>query len=431
FYHDHTHFLTLKRWWMGMAGFFILEDDVEGALPLPRGRYELPLMITDRSFDSNNQLVEPFGNPVVVNGRQVTGIPPVDDVVGATTLVNGVVNPHLEVEARRYRLRVLNAAVYRPYALRLNGGGTLTQIGTESGLQPVPTEMPNYFLGPAQRVELVADFTGLAGKKVLLESVNTLPPSSLATAPAIAPLLQFRVKEPTGPDPTSVPDELRPLPYWVGELDPFRIDRVWIFSYGSDGKATAWTINGFAYDHSRIDGRPELGSTETWALINATPQRTSHYIHLHDVDWYLVSRNGRPAPPDEIGVKETFRIDPGEVAVVGTKFTDFVGPYMLHCHMVNHEDHGMMARWDVTDRGRGDLRAYRGEVTRARMNGHGVDVRTPGLTPFARACALDVLRQISERPGQAADVRAASEAGYATGTSPVVGTPTMYCDVPR
>src|SRR5581483_222214 len=114
----------------------------------------------------------------------------------------GVPQPYVQVEARRYRLRILNGSVERPYDLTLSGGGALIQIGNESGLLRSPAQSSSYPLGPAQRLDLIADFTGLEGRNIVLQSVNNQSSTTLATAPASAQLLQFQVVAPTSTDTT-------------------------------------------------------------------------------------------------------------------------------------------------------------------------------------------------------------------------------------
>ena len=157
-------------------------------------------------------------------------------------------------------------------------------------------------------------------------------------------------------DGSRVPNALRALPGWATKLraaGPLQApDRVFAFGLGADltGR-TVWTINGRPYDMERIDATPELGSVETWLLVNT--YTTSHVVHLHDVDWVVVGRNGAAPEAQELGLKETFRLDPGEAVLVGAKFTDHLGPYMIHCHMLNHEDDAMMTTFEVVAPGQG------------------------------------------------------------------------------
>lgn len=350
-YHDHSHFRTAHNTWRGLAGMVIVDDAFERKLQLPAGKYELPLLITDRSFDKNNQLTDPFP-PYDENSGPSTAVPN-DDIFGDTFLVNGVPQPYVVVEPRRYRLRVLNASVFRVYNLALSDGSELTQIGSDGGLLPKAATVRAVMLGPGERADIVIDFGKHAGRKLRLASVpraeSSLTPRS---EPATAELMEFRVRRGQVADHSEVPHKLRPLPAWVDELSD-QPDRVWAFGMGVDPQGrTAWTINGQAFDHHRVDARPKVGSTETWMLVNTS--QTSHYVHIHDVAWYVISRNGAAPGPAESGLKDTFRVDPGEVVVIGTKFTDFVGTFLIHCHMLQHEDHGMMTAYEVVGAGQGD-----------------------------------------------------------------------------
>ena len=345
-YHDHSHHRTSFNSWMGLAGFYILDDEVEAALPLPRGAYELPLFITDRSFDADNQL----------DLRLFANTSPLREVAGTTYLVNGAPTPFADVEPRRYRLRLHNGSGFRLLNLSLLAGAAavpLAQIGTESGLLPAAVERTTILLGPAERADVIVDFAAFAGQSLVLDSVAR--PSGLPADPAAAPggLLQFRVGTAvTEPDAGPVPATLRSLPAWAGDA-PAVPDRVWAFGRGVDPATgqQVHTVNGRPFDHARIDAQVELGSVETWLLLNTTPQ--THYIHIHDVDWLVLQRNGQAPPAYEAGLKETFRLDPGEFVMVAAKFTDHLGDYMIHCHMLDHEDGGMMTAWQVVARGAG------------------------------------------------------------------------------
>ena len=344
-YHDHSHFRTGRNTWMGLMGLFLVDDpDEDARLGLPVGDDDIPLVICDRRFDDQNQLVEPFTAPHREDAGPTetvgAGWPPGDEIAGDVYLVNGVVEPYLDVEARRYRFRILNASNFRVYNLMLDTGASMVQIGTESGLLPAPVDRTSVALGPGERVEVVVDFTRYAGQDVHLVATD-------------ATLMRFRVGG-AASGAGAPPAELRALPQWVNDLSHVP-DRTWVFSLGADtGGRPAWTINGQAFDHCRVDARPELDSTETWLFVNAGPTAMTHYVHIHDVDWFVLSRNGVVPEPAEAGLKETFRLDPGESLLVGTKFTDYLGRFMIHCHMLEHEDHGMMATFEVVPPGQGD-----------------------------------------------------------------------------
>lgn len=358
-YHDHTHHVTGRNVWMGLAGMFIVEHPDEEALGLPSGEHDVPLMITDRAFDDDNQLVtDGFTAHERHDAHALDtvggGWPPFDEVTGDVHLVNGAARPHFDVEGRRYRLRILNASNFRPYNLSLSTGEAMVQVATEGGLLPEPVAREAIHIGPAERAEVVIDFSGREGERIVLASTPADDAGLLgATGAASAELMEFRVG-PDAPDDSTVPDVLRPLPDWLDEAAESP-DRVWTFGLNPDEHGhSSWTINGRSFSHGRVDARVEIDSVETWKLVNTSPPGFSHYIHLHHTDWVLLSRNGNDPEPWEAGPKETFRLDPGDEIVIAARFSDHLGPYMLHCHMLEHEDHGMMANFEVVPAGEGD-----------------------------------------------------------------------------
>ena len=311
FYHDHVMDVTARNLWMGMAGLFILDDPADPQT-LPSGAYDVPLAIMDRAFDSNNQLIYQFSP---------------GGVVGDTILVNGVVQPYFEVADRKYRFRILNAANFSQYDLELSTGQTMLQIGTESGLLPAPVPRQRILLGPAERADVVIDFAGQLGQNIVL--------NNLAGGGSTAQIIQFRVTR-DETDGSTVPPALRSLPVMGTPV----LTRT--FEYGrTEGH---WTINGLRYDPNRIDAYPVLGSTEKWILRNL--DQSPHVFHLHDVDQVLVSRNGNPPSPYEL-FKESWNISGGQTIEVLIKFSDNLGKYVSHCHLVEHEDDGMMMQFEV------------------------------------------------------------------------------------
>ncbi len=228
-------------------------------------------------------------------------------------------------------------------------------------------------MGPAERCDLVVDFSKFAGQRVVLSSVPQESGAPLAgvLAPAAAAdeeILEFRVKPKLKRHKPArkLPAKLRSLPEWTSRLSTTP-DRTFVFGQAVAGAGgTIWTINGETYDDTRVVAKPELGSMETWMLVNVSQQ--SHYIHLHAVDWKVVSRNGGVPAPDEDVLKETFRLDPGETIAVGTRFTDHLGRFLIHCHMLSHEDHAMMTTFEIVAPGLG--RPFRAAVRRRRRRGH-------------------------------------------------------------
>ena len=364
-YHDHRMDKTTRNNWMGLQGMFIVDDPRERRLDLPTGDKDVPLMLSDRSFTKRNQLGRLL-TPTMhhgdhggghgghgddhgdhsesdAGGMRFTGphAPPNDANVGTRILVNGRFAPHLRVEAGRYRLRLLNSSAFSAYNLTLSDGRPLIQLGTGDGLLPRPVVRQSILLGPAQRADVIVDFTGEAGQNVVLQTVPRTD-SETGTGSRIGQLMQFRVRGKSR-EVTSIPDRL-PTPELVEA--PTEISKTWEFSLeGDEESGTFWAINGKAFDDARIDHRVKLGSTEAWLLRNTS--EVTHYVHLHQEQWRTVSRNGERPPPWERGLEDTWKLDPGEEVVVAARFTDYTGPFMIHCHMLDHEDHGMMANFKI------------------------------------------------------------------------------------
>jgi len=333
-YHDHRLDRTARNVWHGLAGMWILDDDLEAGLPLPDGERDLPLMIVDRSFDRHNQLTDPFADLR----------PPADGISARSILVNGAYMPHHHVGAQRYRLRILNASQFRSYNLYLSNRAPLIQIGTDSGLMPMPVRRNEVLIGPAERVELVVDFAPFAGEKVELRSgPRHGARHPLGTHCYSGALMQFRVGSRRGPDRTRVPRRLRPLPKWTRHVS-HKPDHTWTISIGGLFK-TVWEINGRRFNPARADAHPKLDSTVTWEIVNRT--NVAHMMHVHMTDWYLLARNGEPPPPWEDCLKETFFVFPNERILLAGHFADYTGKFVIHCHMLDHEDHGLMTQFEV------------------------------------------------------------------------------------
>jgi len=333
-YHDHRLDRTSLHTWKGLAGMWIVEDAFDESLPLPRGERDLPLMIAERTFDLHNQLVDPF-----------TSLrPPADGIVGHSVLVNGAHMPHHRVRACRHRLRILNVSPFRSYNLHLSNGAPMVQVGTDSGLMPAPVRRTEILLGPAERAEVIVDFSTARGQAVELRSSKRHrgrnSPGSHGYAGA---LMQFRVDGGRVADRTRVPRRLRPLPAWTRRAKR-RPDHRWEITIGGLFKTT-WLLNGRTFNPARADAFPKLGSVVTWEIHNRTS--VAHVMHLHQTDWYLLERGGRRPPPWEDCLKDTFFVYPGERILVAGHLTDHKGKFVLHCHMLDHEDHGLMGQFQV------------------------------------------------------------------------------------
>jgi FtsP/CotA-like multicopper oxidase with cupredoxin domain len=332
-YHDHRLDKTALHSWRGLAGMWIVDDELDSSLPLPSGERDIPLMIADRSFDSHNQLTDPF-----VGLR-----PPADGILGRSVLVNGAFMPQHRVGARRYRLRLLNVSQFRAYNLFLSNRAPLVQIASDSGLMPRPVRRGEVLIGPAERVEVIVDFAAAAGESVELRSAPNRAHRGAGSRTYIGALMQFRVGAERLPDRTRIPRKLRPLPAWTRRAKPTP-DRTWTIEIGGLFKTT-WLINGRTFNPARADAFPVLGTTETWQVHNRTD--VAHMIHIHHNDWYLLARDGKPPPPWEDCLKETFFVYPRERILLAGHFADHTGKFVIHCHMFDHEDHGLMSQFEV------------------------------------------------------------------------------------
>jgi FtsP/CotA-like multicopper oxidase with cupredoxin domain len=330
FYHDHRMDRTARNNWLGLQGMFLTTDPREARMGLPHGRYDIPLAVTERSFRRHNRLTNPFKDMAGMAGM---GGGPGSETLGDRVLVNGRFAPYHQVRPGRYRLQILNSSLFSSYDFALSNGRPLVQIGTGSGLLPHPVVRQDIVLGPAQRADVVVDFRRFKDRNVVLQSV--LPTGGSTTGIG---LMQFRVRGKPAPR-SRVPNTLARIQHYSV---PKRISKTWRFGLDAHDH---WTINGKRFNPERVDARVRLGSVQRWKLVNTSG--FTHYIHLHEELWRTLQRDGRKPPPWERGYEDTWRLDAGESVVVAARFTDFTGKFMIHCHMLDHEDDGMMATWRV------------------------------------------------------------------------------------
>ncbi|MFK4085381.1 multicopper oxidase family protein [Kribbella sp. NPDC020789] len=336
-YHDHRMDFTAPAIWRGLAGLHIIRDDDEEALGLPAGSRELPLLITDRAFDSAGGLVYPSLDPDLRNQPGVRE-PYLAGVLGDVILVNGAPWPVHEADAARYRLRVLNASNARHYELEaVTDDGRrldLVQVGADQGLLAVPVAHATVPIAPAERYDLIIDLTDVpVGGRVRLRN-------RLGSGPA-RDVMAFRVVR-KAPDPSRIPSVLsRDLPSW-SRRDAVRV-RDFGFRAGRMHGGHGWLIGGQPFDPARTDVTTRLGDIEVWRLI----ADVHHPIHLHLVGFQVLSRGGKAPRAHDAGLKDTVSLSPGESAEIITRFDGYRGRYLFHCHNAEHEDMGMMANLEI------------------------------------------------------------------------------------
>ncbi|WP_312923558.1 multicopper oxidase family protein [Thermocatellispora tengchongensis] len=331
-YHDHRMDFTAPQVWRGLAGFVLVRDDEDDALPLPKGERDLPLMICDRAFEEDGSFRYPSKD------RSLLVRAGIDDdymegVEGDVILVNGAPWPVHEVAAVRYRLRLLNASNARRYQLELTPGGTFVQVGSDAGLLAAPVRHQRIVIAPGERFDMVVDFSAYAvGTEVTM--VNTLGEG------AARDVMRFRVTR-KEKDDSAVPARLSRLE--PAERAGAVATRVFDFRRTGHGSGAAWTVNGRRYRPGVPLARPRMGTTEVWRFTSDF----HHPVHVHLAHFRVLSRGGKAPAATDAGWKDTVDVRPYEVVEVLVRFTGYRGLYMMHCHNLEHEDMAMMADFEI------------------------------------------------------------------------------------
>lgn len=328
-YHDHAMGATGHNVYMGLAGFYIVADEEERALPFPKGRYDIPLMLCTRQFNDDGSFrYNPHGHA----GAE-----------GDVILVNGAAWPALQVERRRYRFRILNASNATTFTLALSPPLPFLQIATDGGLMARSAEVRSIPLAMAERVEVVIDFSAHAeGNSVFLRNSERQGP--------LGEVMRFDI---TGP-PVS---DLLELPHDLSVIEPLTAEaavRTRTFTFGPRAELKFhhpplyWAINGERFDPEHAQANPRLGDVEIWRFVyEKSLWKQTHPPHIHLVNFQILDRNGRAPRPHERGWKDTLRLDSGDDVRVIARFDGYRGRYLMHCHNLEHEDYDMMMRFDV------------------------------------------------------------------------------------
>ncbi len=353
-YHPHLHENTNKHVSLGIAGLIIVRDDEEANLDLPRtyGLDDFPLVIQTKDFDVNKQIVVPSNS---------------DDVV----MVNATIDPYLNVPAQVVRFRLLNGSSQRVLKIGLSENRPFYQIGSDGGLFNKPVILNRLRMAPGERAEILIDFSGMEDQSVQLMSYASELQNGTygATNPGMGPMLSlngydpnplngnnfevlnFEVVAPTMNSVISVPETLAEvIPIPETSADIFRTLYFTPESMGPNQLNGNFLINGLHFDMDVINFSIPLNSTEIWTITNQSA--IAHPFHIHDIQFFVLDRNGDPPPVTEQGRKDVILINPFETVRIITQFTDFANdpvPYMLHCHMLTHEDKGMMLQFEVVD----------------------------------------------------------------------------------
>jgi manganese oxidase len=372
-FHDHMFSFTAQNVYKGNCAMFniysaidrgneTIRDGVNLCLPSGSAKswgnldYDINLMLADKAWDSNGQLF--------------FDIFQLDGFLGDVMTVNCCYKPYFEVEARKYRFRILNGSVSRFFKLALSDGSPMIQIGNDGNLLPHPialTELDEQAI--AERYDIVIDFSRYKpGDKVWMVNLcehedGKGPKTDLSLAEALSgdsadacvgKFLEFRIIPCTKPDYSQVPGTLIPNP----DLSQIPVARERTFEFGrSNGTDDApWTVRtdggqGLAADYNQISAAPKRGTREVWTLINGGGG-WDHPIHIHFEESQILARDGSLSnvPPWERGRKDVFRLHRGGTVTVTLQFREFAGMFVEHCHNTVHEDHAMLIRWEL-DRG--------------------------------------------------------------------------------
>lgn len=326
-YHDHAMDQTGRNIFMGLAGMYIVEGKEERDLPLPRDEYDVPLILQERLFSADGALLY---RP-----------DPIDGPAANVILINGTPWPKLEVSACKYRFRILNASNARSFRLALSSHRAFLQIATDGGLMAAPRIIREIPLAMAERVEVIVDFSLYP-----LDATVTL--DDLNVSARERSLMQFNIVR-NAKDKSDVPARLTEFQAVVPDRAAQR--RNFMFTRGnSEHSEVRWSINGEEFDPTRAIAEVRANDVEIWRLANHTfreKHNVVHPVHLHLANFQILKRNGDPPTPYESGLKDTVALNVGDEVEIAVRFPEYKGRYLFHCHNLEHEDRGMMARFDV------------------------------------------------------------------------------------
>jgi len=373
-FHPHPDMQTGKQVYMGLAGVYIVEDDISRTLELnkelPSGDKDVVLLVQDRRFDDEKNGVREL--------LYKTNVMDADGMKGSTVLVNGSVMPKFDVETTQYRFRLYNVSNAKTYDFAFSDGRKFKIVGTDGGLLNEPVEVDHIMLGAAERVELIVDFSEeKLGDSVLLVSrpyqtdsmsmdMDENSEIDMEANGMGLTLMRFDIATEATDDVTLY----RKLPAnaeIATRLDPktasnIGATRKFIMTMymggmgegmnGASGMNNDMTfvINGKLFDPNRVDEFVTAGTTEIWEIENRSTM--AHPFHAHAIQWQILDRNGVPASGTDLGWKDTFLVQEGEtVRIIGKFEAVNIGDYMYHCHILEHEDAGMMGYFRVGDSG--------------------------------------------------------------------------------
>lgn len=315
----HPHFMgdTADQVYFGLAGLIYIDDENSERLNLPKdyGINDIPLIVQDRSFNNDGSFAY---------RTSMMGV-----VAGDTIMINGTINPYLNVNKGNVRFRILNASNSKNFEFSLSDGSNFQQIASDGGFLEAPIARKSIFLAPGERAEVIVDFS-----KIRRETVSLMAGSQSIMAINLTG---------TNADTSEIPGSLTSvIPIQMSDNPKMRV-----FDLQSMG--ISGTINGKTFDMDRIDEEVNLNESEIWIIRNSggMMQASGHPFHVHGTQFQIISRNGREPSLQERGFKDTVFVDLGEEVAIRIRFTH-PGIFMYHCHILEHEDSGMMGQFRVS-----------------------------------------------------------------------------------
>lgn len=356
-YHPHGEGQTDPQVSKGIAGFFLVHDAVELALPIPHtyGIDDLPIVVQSKAFDVLHQIA------IATN-------------MDTALFVNGTLKPYLNAPAQVLRLRLLNGSSLRSYNFGFSNGQTMYQIGTDGGLIDTPVALTRLILSPGERTEILVNFTGMIGDTIYLKSYASGLPNGVFGADTVGggldtipdyqnnflngadfDVLKINIVAATGSPVTTIPASLVPLtPYDLATVTNYRtlvLDTIRLLPMDVPNRAEGpFAINGKSFSMDSVNEKVYLNTTEVWTIKNNSV--VAHPFHIHDVQFNVIEEHGIAVPINKRHWKDVILVMPLDSVKFITKFDDFADPmvpYMYHCHILHHEDDGMMGSFIVVD----------------------------------------------------------------------------------
>lgn len=353
-YHSHTHGKTGEQVYRGLAGMMIIDDEMSDELPLPRqyGVDDLPVIIQDRTFDAKGQLVYSLKDADD------------DGWLGESVIINGAISTYAKVPAGKVRLRLLNGANARFYIVTFADKRPFHKIASDGGLLAAPVEMTAMEMAPGERCEIVVDLAdgAPAGLLTLFEDQFDEEEGSLSSvlnrffssgkpAPSLTLMPDKTLPAHTAPLPDKIAEIVRPKPSEIARTRDFTLEMEGGHGGGHSQHAghagMTMTINGAVMDMNVINEEVKRGQWERWRI---RADDGAHPFHVHGCSFLIESMEGAPAPADQQGWKDMVVADDDGWAEILVRFdypADKAHPYMYHCHILEHEDLGMMGQFTV------------------------------------------------------------------------------------